>query len=121
MLALAASSVAFAQNDRVIVKPKNNSLESPRFYVVNPPTAQVMVKSQFVATLPNGNKLFELSQDNMPCIVPDISQYNMPVVKPDIAFTIPNPAFPESNLPKPMILTEGQLGRMLHLMQQQPR
>lgn len=29
-------------------------------------------------TFPNGNKLYLLKQDNLPCIVPDQSQYNMP-------------------------------------------
>lgn len=29
-------------------------------------------------TYPNGNKLYLLKQDNMPCIVPDQSRYNMP-------------------------------------------
>ena len=31
--------------------------------------------------LPNGNKLFLLPQDNMPCVVPDQSPFNMPVAK----------------------------------------
>jgi len=31
--------------------------------------------------LPNGNKLYLLAQDNMPCVVPDMSQFNMPVAK----------------------------------------
>jgi len=31
--------------------------------------------------LPNGNKLFLLPQDNMPCVVPDQSLFNMPVAK----------------------------------------
>lgn len=29
-------------------------------------------------THPNGNKLYFLPQDNMPCMVPDLSQFNMP-------------------------------------------
>ena len=28
--------------------------------------------------LPNGDKVYTLSQDNMPCIVPDMRQFNMP-------------------------------------------
>ncbi len=31
--------------------------------------------------LPNGNKIFLLPQDNMPCVVPDQSPFNMPVAK----------------------------------------
>ena len=29
-------------------------------------------------THPNGNKIYILPQDNMPCMVPDLSQFNMP-------------------------------------------
>ena len=29
-------------------------------------------------TLPNGNKVYLLPTDNMPCIVPDMSHFNMP-------------------------------------------
>ena len=35
----------------------------------------------FAGLLPNGNKLFLLPQDNMPCVVPDQSPFNMPVAK----------------------------------------
>jgi hypothetical protein len=121
VVVVGASTVSFAQNNDATVKPKNNSLETPRFYVVLPKTPRLMVSSQFVATLPDGNKEYVLSQDNMPCIVPDLSHYNMPVIKPDITFTIPNPAMPKEGFSKPMILTEDQLGRMLQLMQRQPR
>jgi hypothetical protein len=31
-----------------------------------------------VFTYPNGNKMYALPQDHMPCIVPDHSQFNMP-------------------------------------------
>jgi hypothetical protein len=30
--------------------------------------------------LPNGDKVYILSQDNMPCVVPDMTQFNMPNV-----------------------------------------
>lgn len=33
--------------------------------------------------LPDGNKVSALSQDNMPCIMPDMSQFNMPCIKPE--------------------------------------
>jgi hypothetical protein len=35
----------------------------------------------FAGVLPNGNKLYILPQDNMPCIVPDLSQFKTPVDK----------------------------------------
>jgi hypothetical protein len=42
--------------------------------------------------LPNGNKIYKLPQDQMPCIVPDTSMYhyNMPIVKGKILGMIPN-------------------------------
>jgi len=33
-----------------------------------------------VYTKPNGTRVYALSQDNMPCLVPDMSQFNMPVM-----------------------------------------
>jgi hypothetical protein len=59
--------------------------------------------------LANGNKMYRLSQDNMPCIVPDIMQYSMPnladkKINPQFYFDpygIPNPALP--NATKPVI------------------
>lgn len=46
--------------------------------------------------LPNGNKVYTLTQDNMPCIVPDMSQFaNRGVIKSyqyKGAGSIPNPA-----------------------------
>lgn len=35
-------------------------------------------KAKFSHSLPNGNKVYFLPLDNMPCIVPDMSQFNMP-------------------------------------------
>ncbi|MEI9945363.1 MAG: hypothetical protein WDN26_14245 [Chitinophagaceae bacterium] len=49
-------------------------------------------------TLPNGNRIYALAQDHMPCIVPDISQYNNKMViksnKNSGPAAIPNPATP---------------------------
>jgi hypothetical protein len=41
----------------------------------------ILFPGTFAGVLPNGNKLFLLPQDNMPCIVPDLSAFNMPVAK----------------------------------------
>jgi hypothetical protein len=50
-------------------------------------------------TLPNGNKVYTLPLDNMPCVEPDMSQFNMPnIAKSDkylqrnMSGRIPNPA-----------------------------
>jgi hypothetical protein len=54
--------------------------------------------------LPNGNKVYMLPQDHMPCIVPDMSQYNsMALVNPDIQqYNIPNPAYPPQSKVDPL-------------------
>jgi len=58
-----------------------------------------MPESKLLAQLKNGNKLYLLPQDNMPCVVPDMSEFNMLVLKPDVQFTIPNAAIPPTNNP----------------------
>ncbi|MDP4265551.1 MAG: hypothetical protein Q8941_23705 [Bacteroidota bacterium] len=61
---------------------------------VNPPP-QVAPLMKLEYTLSNGNKVYELPQDNMPCLVPNMSSYNMPVLKPDmLQFNMPNAAVP---------------------------
>jgi hypothetical protein len=37
---------------------------------------QLIPQSKLLYTLPNGNKVYSLPQDNMRCVVPDMSQYN---------------------------------------------
>lgn len=49
----------------------NSSNTSHSFILLNP-------KAKFSHGLPNGNKVFLLPLDNMPCIVPDMNQFNMP-------------------------------------------
>jgi hypothetical protein len=92
-------------------KPKNNISSKPPTYYVKPQT-QLLGNAELLNTLPNGNKVYALPQDNMPCVVPDVSQYNMPVVKPQVeAYTIPN-AYPQAPS-KPIIMTEEQLKQLL--------
>jgi hypothetical protein len=119
---IASFSVAAAQNNpspkiQVIPpKPKNNISSLPKFYVVNPKT-RLIDGAKLLNTLPNGNTVYALPQDNMPCVVPDVSQYNMPVVTPEKeAYTIPNPAYPPAT--KPIILTEEQLKQLLEKQKQ---
>ena len=58
-------------------------------------TPQLLPQAKHLYTLPNGNKIISLPQDNMPCVVPDMTAFNMPVVKAEIIpYTIPNPAYP---------------------------
>jgi len=93
-------------------KPKNNISTTPKTYLVTPP-AQLLADAKLLNTLPNGNKVYALPQDNMPCVVPGMSQFNMPTVKPDIPeYTIPNPAYPPP-ANKSITLTEEQLKQLL--------
>ncbi len=39
------------------------------------------VQPKFSHSLPNGNVVITLPQDNMPCVVPAMENYNMPVAK----------------------------------------
>ena len=32
----------------------------------------------------NGNRVYSLRTDNMPCLVPDMDQFNMPCIKPEM-------------------------------------
>jgi len=113
IIAIAAFSTLSAQNlGKSWVKPivpqqKTNSLRQPKIY----PFQQA--QPRLLQTLPNGNKVYELPIDNMPCVVPDLSQYNynMPTVKPPVAHTMPNPASPLFN--KPPALTEEQFKNLL--------
>ena len=38
----------------------------------------LLSEKTYVFTLPNGNKVHRLPQDNMPCVASDVSQFNMP-------------------------------------------
>lgn len=61
-----------------------------------------------IHVLPNGNKVYALPQDHMPCVVPDMSQFNMPNTPRLNKYfpfdngkeggKIPNPAIPLSQL-----------------------
>ena len=57
---------------------------------------QLIPQAKLLYTLSNGNKVYSLPQDNMPCVVPDMSQYNtMAMVTPEKnQYNMPNPANP---------------------------
>lgn len=118
VIAIGAFSFASAQNNRdsfwlktLPVKPKINSQlpETYRFHF----TPQLLDQSKLLHTLPNGNKVYALPMDNMPCVVPDMSQHNTtPTIKPDVLLNaIPNPAYPPAG--KPMILPQEQFQKLL--------
>jgi len=64
------------------------------------------LQPRLIDELPNGNKVYALPQDHMPCIKPDMNQFNMlnafkennqfPLVYKNRAGKIPNPAIPLS-------------------------
>ncbi len=41
----------------------------------------VLPGAELLGTLPGGNKLYRLAEDNMICIAPDLSPFNMPVIR----------------------------------------
>jgi hypothetical protein len=53
--------------------------------------------AKLLSVLPNGNQVYALPQDNMPCIVPQMNQYAMPnagdnIKTENVPGAIPNPA-----------------------------
>ena len=122
LFAVATFSFASAQTDTFWVKPippkvKDYSSKLPQTYLVNPPQ-NLISNSRLLNALPNGNKVYALPQDNMPCIVPDMSQYTTPVLKPDVPlYTIPNPAYPPPA--RPGIVTQDELNKLLEKYKQQ--
>lgn len=61
--------------EKIIVNPEAKISKRKYFREVqtNSPVARLS------HVLPNGNKVYILPQDNMPCVVPDTRAYNMPV------------------------------------------
>lgn len=51
-------------------------IKSSAGYLSNP--NQYTPNSNQYTLLPNGNKVYSLARDHMPCIVPDMHQFNMP-------------------------------------------
>lgn len=56
------------------------------------PGKQLLMKK--LDSLPNGNLVYQLPQDHMPCLVPDLRMFNMPVLRPLVPSTMPNAARP---------------------------
>src|SRR5688572_29035821 len=102
---------AFAQQDnnysdllRRYKNPELKKLERPKFDAQRnyrmpqfnmPPSPP---QGELLSTLPNGNKVYALPQDNMPCVVPNMEGSVMPnagsnnrVYRPSDPGAIPNP------------------------------
>jgi hypothetical protein len=68
-------------------KTPNDSIHPVRLDFLN-----LVPMAEFSQRLSNGDKVYLLPMDNMPCIIPDSSRYthNMPIAKGKIIGTIPN-------------------------------
>jgi hypothetical protein len=79
-------SFVSAQNDEVYYLQKQIKKKTG-LKITSLPNYQFSIpiqpKKDLVYTLPDGNKVSALPQDNMPCIIPDMSQFNMPCIKPE--------------------------------------
>jgi len=79
-------SFVSAQNDEVYYLQKQIK-KKPGLKIKGLPNYQssipIQPQKELVYTLPDGNKISALSQDNMPCIMPDMSQFNMPCINPE--------------------------------------
>ncbi len=61
-------------------KPQVQKVDPKAKPKVIPPTKPFQQKATLSHTLPNGNKVYRLPLDNMPCIVPAPQNFNMPIV-----------------------------------------
>jgi len=81
-----------AQNDEVYylqkqLKKQQQKKINPLYKDQSPiallPKKDSRSENDVAYTLHNGNKIITLSQDNMPCVVPDMIQFNMPCIVPE--------------------------------------
>lgn len=82
------SFYAFGQQQKIETNPYQQPNKINVTTVFSHPTTQAI----FSHSLPNGNKVYLLPQDQMSCVVPDMSKYNyhMPVAKGRMEDKIPN-------------------------------
>ncbi|MBC7873626.1 MAG: hypothetical protein H7Y01_06510 [Ferruginibacter sp.] len=73
-------------------------LQLPRFQKFNLYTPTVSNKPDLTYLLPNGDKVITLSQDNMPCVVPDMKMFQ---AMPNISYDGDSPyaSLPRTKLP----------------------
>ena len=62
--------------------PKTRNFSFPKLNQENFPVYTFSGSNNYTL-LPNGNKVYTLSQDNMPCIVPDMKEWN---IMPNLAY-----------------------------------
>lgn len=81
---------AYVSGQQQKVEPNPN--QQPDKINVSSVFSQSTTQAIFSHTLPNGNKVYLLPQDQMPCVVPDMSRYyyHMPVAKGHSEDNIPN-------------------------------
>ena len=72
---------------------------TPAITMKNTVATIASAKAKLSHTLPNGNKVYILPQDNMPCIVPDMQQFSMPVAKSELNGSMPNAVIPQQIIP----------------------
>ena len=58
--------------------PQSGINIDPNIYVM--PPQPILPQATLIHTLPNGNTVYALPQDHMPCVVPNLRQFNMPVI-----------------------------------------
>jgi hypothetical protein len=103
--------------DLKVQVPTQSLQDQPKTYSITP-RIQLIDLAKLSHTLPNGNKVYSLPQDNMPCVVP-LGSGNMPVVSPGINGPMPNPAVPL--LKKPITMTPEELQRLWNLKLEQKK
>jgi hypothetical protein len=77
------TSAQQSNNDRASVLPFDNKISSDSLQkIIAKLNARktLLPNARLLHTFSNGTRMYTLSQDNMPCLVPDQSDYNMPVV-----------------------------------------
>lgn len=119
--ALLLSANSFAQDTIKIGDPETWRLRKaigipPGTYTYSP-RVKLIELAELSHTLPNGNKVYALPQDNMPCVVPNTSVANMPTVAPPLRGEMPNPSVPLYR--KPITLTKEQLRKLWERKKQQ--
>lgn len=97
-----------AQHSGITITPvpkiDKSDLQRPGFLdslqkKLNFSSASLNPQASYSHSLPNGNTVYRLPQDNMPCVVPATTS-NMPVIKKDNNGMMPNLTVPGTIIPK---------------------
>lgn len=105
------AGIAFAQNDDIYYLEKQLKQKNAKKNFVLPQYRSPNPQTDIAYSLPNGNKITSLKQDNMPCIVPDMSRFNMPCIKPEKQnYNMPvvtGNSLPSTDLAKKLLQKDG--------------